>query len=190
MEKLTQKYEFALILANRIHQKQRRKINETPYFAHLLAVSALVIEDGGTENEAIAALLHDTVEDQGGIKVASLIRHKFGDEVADLVIGCTEEDVLSVPSWRARKQKYLNNLRRASPEVSRIALADKLHNAISNINEYERHSVDVWQNFVEGKEGLVWFYLSVIEAVKETEYSGFLLHRLARAVSHLQQLPG
>ena len=187
--KLTDKYESALIFANRLHQKQIRRINRTPYFAHLLSVSALVLEDGGTEEEAIAALLHDAIEDQGGKKTGDIIRDKFGNEIADIVEGCTEESILPKPSWRERKQKYIDNLRHSSPEICRVALADKLHNTISNIEEYYQHGIDIWQNFGEGKKGLVWFYSSVIEAVRDTKYSGLLMDKLARAVSQLEQLP-
>ena len=187
--KLTENYEFALIFAKRLHQKQIRKINHTPYFAHLLSVSALVLEDGGSEEEAIAALLHDAIEDQGGKKTGDLIRDKFGNKIAAIVEGCTEECSSHKLSWKERKQKYIDNLRRASPEVCRVALADKLHNTISNIEEYYQHGVGIWQNFGEGKKGLVWFYSSVIKAVKDTKYSGLLIDKLTRAVWQLEQLP-
>lgn len=187
--KLTENYESALIFANRLHQKQIRKINGTPYFAHLLSVSALVLEDGGSETEAIAALLHDAIEDQGGTETEDLIRQKFGDQITDIVVGCSEQYVLPKPAWKERKQKYVDNLRHASPEICRVALADKLHNTISNIEEYHQHNVNIWQNFAEGKEGLVWFYRSIIDAVEETQYSGFLSDKLARAILQLEKLP-
>ena len=187
--KLTKNYESALIFANRLHQEQIRKINGTPYFAHLLSVSALVLEDGGSEEEAIAALLHDAIEDRGGKKTGNIIRNKFGDEIADIVEGCTEECISPKLAWKERKQKYIDDLHRASPKVCRVALADKLHNTISNIEEYYQHGVGIWQNFGEGKKGLVWFYFSIIKAVKETKYSGLLIDKLTRAVLQLEQLP-
>lgn len=186
--KLTAKYESALIFANRLHQDQIRKINGTPYVSHLLSVSAFVLEDGGSEEEAIAALLHDAIEDQGGEKTGDLIREQFGDQVADIVEGCTEKQIHPQPSWKIKKQNYLDNLKNASPEVCRVALADKLHNAISNIEEFHQHGINIWSNFAEGEEGLIWFYDSIVKVIKETNYSGLLLDRLKRTISELKTL--
>lgn len=107
--------------ATRLHAHQTRKIGGIPYIAHLLSVAALVLEAGGDEDEAIAALLHDAVEDQGGIPTRNEIRQRFGDRVVAIVDGCTEFDTLPKPPWQERKTRYLENLRHASPAVRRVS---------------------------------------------------------------------
>src|SRR6266705_4170467 len=126
---LTARFEEALIFATRLHASQSRKGSAIPYIAHLLAVTALVLENGGNEDEAIAALLHDAIEDQGGAATREIIRHRFGDTVVTIVDGCTDAEVIPKPPWRPRKEAYIAQLRDASASVRLVSAADKLHNA-------------------------------------------------------------
>ena len=124
--KLTPRFERALAMAHRLHKRQTRKSTGIPYISHLLAVCSLVLEDGGNENEAIAALLHDAAEDQGGISTLKRIKKAFGPTVADLVAGCSDTFQTPKPPWKARKVAYLNHLAKASPSIQCIVAADKL----------------------------------------------------------------
>lgn len=108
---LSHRFEEALAFAARLHAAQTRKGTETPYIAHLLAVASLVITHGGDQDEAIAGLLHDAVEDQGGRPTLELIRARFSERVAAIIDGCTDTDVQPDPPWRERKERYLCHLR-------------------------------------------------------------------------------
>ncbi len=107
MTKLTNKFEQALIYATQLHAKQTRKVDKIPYISHLMSVSALILEAGGTEDEAIAGLLHDAVEDQGGNATREEVRQKFGETVVEIVDGCTETDITPKPPWKQRKIDYI-----------------------------------------------------------------------------------
>ena len=125
-EVLGERFTDALAYATRVHRGQTRR--GAPFVAHLLRVAGLVIEGGGSEDEAIAALLHDAAEDQGGYARLQDIRVRFGDEVAAIVDSCTDTYELPPPSWRARKERYLEHLPSASPGALRVSLADKIDN--------------------------------------------------------------
>src|SRR5438105_14356845 len=112
---LTARFEEALIFSTQLHASQSRKGSATPYIAHLLAVTSLVLENGGNEDEAIAALLHDAIEDQGGASTREEIRRRFGNTAVAIVDGCTDAEVIPKPPWRARKEAYVAQLRHASP---------------------------------------------------------------------------
>src|SRR5947209_2209991 len=127
--RLTLRFEDALVFATQLHAGQRRKGSATPYVAHLLAVAAIVLENEGNEDEAIAALLHDAIEDQGGAPTREMIRERFGNRVVEIVDGCTDAEVIPKPPWRARKEAYIAHLRGATPSVRLVSAADKLHNA-------------------------------------------------------------
>src|SRR4029078_1161990 len=135
--KLSPDFDEALAYAARLHAGQTRKGTEAPYIAHLLAVTALALEHGASEDEAIAALLHDAVEDQGGRPTLERIRRRFGDEVAAIVEGCNDTDENHKPPWRARKERDITHLRQAPSAVRLVAAADKLHNAHSVLAEYK-----------------------------------------------------
>ena len=125
----TERFCEALEYAVRLHAAQRRKGSDTPYIAHLLSVTAIVLEHGASEDEAIAALLHDAVEDQGGAPVREEIRRRFGPAVATIVDGCTDCDTTPKPPWRERKEAFLARLPSAGRSVHLVTAADKLHNA-------------------------------------------------------------
>lgn len=181
---LTVKFETALVYATRLHDKQTRKMSGVPYISHLLSVSALVLEAGGNENEAIAALLHDSVEDQGGNQTREQIRRVFGSEIVAIIDGCTECDTYPKPPWEERKQKYLENLRHATPSVRRVSLADKLHNARSLLADRQKFGDKVWTRFKGGKEKTLWFYRSLIEVYQQTG-SDWMTEEFTRVASEL-----
>ena len=135
MSKLTNRFEEALVYATQLHSHQTRKRTGTPYIAHLLSVTALVLEAGGEEDEAISALLHDAVEDQGGKKTLKEIQRRFGNKVAEIVLSCTDAYIFPKPPWQERKESYIAHLKEASPESKRVSLADKLHNARSILRD-------------------------------------------------------
>jgi (p)ppGpp synthase/HD superfamily hydrolase len=184
--RLTAKFEAALVYATRLHAHQTRKISGTPYIAHLLSVAALVLEAGGSESEAIAALLHDAVEDQGGVQTRNEICQRFGDQVVAIVDGCTESDTIPKPPWQERKTRYLENLRHASPEVRRVSLADKLHNARSLLTEWRQKGDTIWAQFSKGKEGTLWFYRNLVQVYRETG-SDFMTEELDQIVLELSR---
>jgi (p)ppGpp synthase/HD superfamily hydrolase len=185
--KLGSQFESALVYANQLHANQVRKGSNVPYISHLLSVAALVIEDGGTEEEAIAALLHDAIEDQGGAKTREEIRQKFGEKVVAIVNGCTDSEVIPKPPWKERKQRYIDNTSSATLEVRRVSLADKLHNARSILADWYRIGEAVWDKFKGGKQGTLWFYRSFIAAHQQAGYS-FLGEELERVVTKIEQV--
>jgi (p)ppGpp synthase/HD superfamily hydrolase len=180
----TAKFEEALIYATRLHSNQRRKISGIPYITHLLSVAALVLEAGGTEEEAIAGLLHDAVEDQGGKSTREEIRQLFGETVVAIVDGCTESDTYPKPPWLERKKRYLENLHHASPSVRLVSLADKLHNARSLLADLRQHGSSIWKEFKTGKEGTLWFYQQLQEVYNATG-SDVLTQEFSRVIKEL-----
>jgi (p)ppGpp synthase/HD superfamily hydrolase len=162
--RLTIQFEDALVYATQLHAGQNRKRSFVPYISHLLAVTALVLEDGGDEDEAIAALLHDAVEDQGGLATLEEIRNRYGERVAAIVVGCTDAYSIPKPPWRERKEEYIASLRQADQAVRRVSLADKVHNARSTLRDLTREGESVWARFNGGKEGTLWYYHQLIDA--------------------------
>lgn len=186
-EGATKRFEKALSLATYLHAEQTRKNSTIPYLAHLLSVASLVMEDGGDENEAIAALLHDTVEDQGGLIILEEIRTTFGENVANIVLGCTDAVAKPKHPWRARKEEYLQHLRGAPEDVLRVSLADKLHNARSILADLRYGSEDIWQRFNGGKEGTLWYYHSLAEIFQKRTDSP-MSHELLLTINEIDKI--
>jgi GTP pyrophosphokinase len=184
---LSARFEEALIYATRLHATQVRKGSGVPYVAHLLAVASIVLEHGGDEDDAIAALLHDAVEDQGGATTRQEILRRFGPAVVVLVDGCTDADVLPKPPWRARKETYIAHVRDAPAAVRRISAADKLHNARSILADYRALGEALWSRFTGGREGTLWYYRALVEAYAAAGSSP-LVEELARVVTELERL--
>lgn len=156
---LSPKFALALQFANEIHGTQQRKGAGAPYISHLMAVSASVLEYGGTETEAIAALLHDAAEDCGGRPMLDTVRVMFGDAVADIVEACTDTMEEPKPDWRPRKQAYVAHLASASPSVKLVAGCDKLHNLQTTLRDLRTgQPADYWKRFSEGAESQAWYY--------------------------------
>lgn len=184
---LTPRFDRALRLARELHANQTRKGTSIPYLAHLLAVTALVLEEGGDEDLAIAALLHDAVEDQGGVEVLQVIRREFGDRVADIVDGLTDTYESPKPPWRPRKERYIAHLLEADPDVVRVSLADKLHNARSIRADLRLQGDDLWDRFRGGKQGTLWYYHRLVEVFRQITDSP-LSDELARVVADIEAL--
>ncbi len=186
-EKPTDRFERALILAHGLHQNQVRKGTPVPYISHLMAVSSLVLEDGGTEDEAIAALLHDAVEDQGGRPTLNRIRELFGQRVAELVEGCTDAYGSPKPPWRKRKEDHLAHLAQADPGVQRIKVADMLHNVRCTLKGFRELGAALWERFSVGRDEQLWYYRSVCRVFSKEKVSANL-PELRRAVALLTRL--
>jgi (p)ppGpp synthase/HD superfamily hydrolase len=177
----------ALVYATRLHAAQTRKVSGAPYVAHLLKVCGLALEHGADEEEAIAALLHDAVEDQGGARTQEEIRRRFGDRVAQIVAGCTDTDQAPKPPWHQRKEAYLARLRHAPPSVRLVSACDKLDNVRSLIEAYRALGEPAWERFHGGRDGTLWYHRQVVEVLKEAGTNP-LVEELARAVAELEQL--
>jgi (p)ppGpp synthase/HD superfamily hydrolase len=188
---LTRRFDLALQVASGLHFEQPRKGTEIPYIAHLMSVCALVLENGGDEDQAIAALLHDAVEDQGGLATLSTIRRLFGDRVANAVESCsdsTEPDPTKKADWRGRKEKYLEHLQSASGDALLVATADKLHNARTTLSDARNRGEEVWSRFKTSKEDQLWFYGAMVEVLRNTSAPTTLVDELDRVVAELKEV--
>jgi len=170
--RLTERFNDALVFAAALHSRQTRKgPEEIPYISHLLGVASLVIEAGGDEDMAIAALLHDAVEDQGGYETLDKIREKFGERVAHIVEGCTDDFTgHNRTPWCERKTRYIKHLREDADEETRIvSLADKVHNARTILLDFIEHGDSVFHRFRGHKDGSMWYYRSLVDAFRYAE---------------------
>ena len=183
--KLGRRFEQALLFASRKHTKQQRKGTGVPYISHLLSVAGLVLEAGGDEDLAIAALLHDVVEDCGGAKMSREVRRRFGKRVAHVVDGCTDTDLDPKPPWRQRKEDYLSHLRTADADTRLVSVADKLHNVRTIATDYREHGDAVWQRFQGKRDGTLWYYRALLREFKRTKPNR-LVREFERAVSDLE----
>jgi len=185
--KLTERFDQALIFTAQLHANQVRKGTDIPYLAHLLAVSSLVLEDGGDENQAIAALLHDAAEDQGGIETLNKIRQLFGEKVAEIVDGCTDTYENPKPPWRGRKEKYIQHLQEANQDILRVSLADKIHNARSILADLRINGAVTWTMFNGGKNGTLWYYRELVKSFK-TLFTSPMVGELAAIVKEIETI--
>lgn len=164
-----ERFEEAFQFAAQQHKNQRRKSTSIPYIAHLMSVSALVLEAGGDEDLAIAGLLHDVVEDCGGEPMLEEVRQRFGGRVANIVAGCTDAYVMPKPPWRQRKEDYLTHLRTADEDTRLVSTADKLHNARAILADYMESGESVWERFQGGRSGTLWYYQAVTEELSRAK---------------------
>jgi GTP pyrophosphokinase len=184
---LGQRFEEALTHAAQLHARQIRKGSEVPYIAHLIGVASIALEYGAGEDEAIAALLHDAIEDQGGAEAREEIRNRFGETVAAIVEGCTDADVKPKPPWRQRKETYIAHIKDASPSIRLISCSDKLHNARAILKDYRIHGDSLWARFKGGKDGTLWYYRSLSDAFQAV-FPSPLSEELERVVSEIEKL--
>jgi (p)ppGpp synthase/HD superfamily hydrolase len=161
--KLGPRFLRAFHFAAEKHAGQTRKASTIPYIAHLMGVASLVLEFGGDEDMAIAALLHDVVEDCGGAPLLKEVRRKFGIRVAKIVDGCTDSDVEPKPPWRERKEAYIRHLKSADAETRLVSAADKLNNVRSILADRREVGESVWGRFTGGREGTLWYYRALLE---------------------------
>lgn len=184
---LSVRFEEALTFAHQLHGDQCRKGTTVPFISHLLAVTSIVLEHGAGEDEAIAALLHDAAEDQGGEVTLEEIRRRFGNTVAEIVEGCTDSWTEPKPPWRERKEAFIASLREASPSVCLVSAADKLHNARTILSDYRRLGESLWPRFNGGKRGTMWYYRTLVDVLGSTGPEE-LADELARVVSEIEYL--
>jgi len=161
--KLTRAFDFAA----QLHRGQFRKGGTIPYLSHLLGVASLVLENQGTEDLVIAALLHDAVEDQGGRQVLDLIRKDFGDRVAEVVERCSDTTENPKPPWKARKANHIELLRRADAGIRLVSAADKLHNLRSIRSDYRTLGEKLWTRFRGDRDDILWYYREMVGIFQE-----------------------
>jgi (p)ppGpp synthase/HD superfamily hydrolase len=184
---LSNRFVKALGYAARLHERQIRKRTERPYVGHLLGVTSIVIEYGGDEDMAIAALLHDAVEDQGGTPRLREIRRKFGKRVAHIVDGCTDSFEQPKPPWLERKRAYIERVVKETADVRLVSAADKLSNARETLHDFHVHGEEVFERFAGKKDGTLWYYSALVEAFR-TAGSNPLIEELDRVVGELESL--
>ena len=185
--RLTPVFVDAMTFSAQLHLAQMRKGSGVPYLAHVLGVCSIVLEYGGTEDEAIAALLHDAVEDQGGRPVLERIRQRFGDRVAGVVEECTDAETFPKPPWKERKLKYVAHLREASASAKLVSAADKLHNARAIVMDHRALGEGVWARFNADRTDIRWYYRAVTEALR-AGFDNAIVGELDRVVSELERL--
>ena len=184
------RFEEALVYAARLHATQVRKGSQIPYVSHLLGVASIVMEYGGNEDEAIAALLHDAIEDQGGDATRQEIRCRFGERIAAIVEGCTDADTVPKPPWKQRKSNYIAHLPKASPSVLLVSAADKLSNARAILADYRTLGEELWKRFTGRKDGTLWYYRELVKVYRATKTPVQLADELDRVVTEIERLSG
>lgn len=184
---LTKRFEEALAFAAAAHNQQRRKGTGIPYVSHLLGVASIALELGADEDQAIAALLHDAVEDQGGLTMLAEIRARFGERVADIVYDCTDAEEEPKPPWRERKVAYIHSLATKPSTSLLVSLADKTHNARAIVDDLTVVGAELWVRFTGGREGTLWYYTELAQAF-ESHLPGHGADRLTLIVSRMHEL--
>jgi len=192
---LTDRFDRALLYATHVHGGQVRKETTIPYVAHLLAVSGTVLEYGGDEDQAIAGLLHDAAEDQGGKPRLNDIRNRFGERVADIVQSCSDsmaDTAAGQPKedWHVRKERYIRHLHTIDSDRLLVSLSDKVHNARSILRDLRKEEIGelVWQRFSQPRERTIWYYEELAKTFKEV-LPGQLADELEEIVEVLKR-PG
>lgn len=185
--KLTPRFEKALLFATRKHAGQIRKGTPAPYISHLMGVAGLVLEAGGDEDMAIAALLHDVVEDCGGRKMLAEVRKKFGKRVAHIVDGCTDTYLDPKPPWRQRKEDYIRHLRTADSDTRLVSAADKLHNSRHILADYYQDGEAIWDRFNGRREGTLWYYRALLKEFRRQKPDR-IVNELERVITELERV--
>ncbi len=190
---LTDEFKTAFDYAFKVHGDQTRKGNDIPYISHLMATAAIVIENGEHEYEAIAALLHDAVEDGGGLVRLNEISEMFGDEVTNIVLKCSDTTEKEKEPWKERKVRYLEHLsKNDDASVLLVSLADKLHNSRCILSDYKREGEYFWKRFNAKKEDILWYYMGLLKEYKKFGNSpyGHLLEEYGAIVNDIEILCG
>lgn len=192
---LTNRFTDAFAYAHDAHLGKTRKDTKIPYIAHLMGVTSLVLQYGGTEDEAIGALLHDAAEDAGGYDRLADIEARFGPHVAAIVHGCSDSFETPKKAWLERKRAYIEHVARVSPSAILVSVSDKIHNVGSIIADYRTEGDRLWSRFNPdaGKTGTVWYYRSLVTAYRATSASAPhtpAVEELDRLVSQLEAMTG
>jgi (p)ppGpp synthase/HD superfamily hydrolase len=187
---ISEKFQEALIYATRVHGNQIRKKTGIPFIAHILGVTAIAMEYGANETEAIGAILHDTVEDCGGMKRLQDIREKFGEDVAGIVDGCTDTYEAPKPPWLERKRAYIEHLKQLKQSDSStrlVSASDKLHNTRAILAELRRHGLGVFERFSGKMDGTLWYYRTLVTTFRRHGDHADLIDELDRVVSEIEK---
>jgi (p)ppGpp synthase/HD superfamily hydrolase len=185
---LGERFEKALAYAVGLHRTQFRKGSGVPYVAHLLGTAAVVLHFGGDEDQAIAALLHDAAEDQGGRATLERIRALFGDRVAMIVDGCTDTYEQPKPQWRPRKEAYIASIAKKSADVRLVSAADKVDNARSIVTDLRTIGPALWDRFKGGRQS-VWYYRELVNAFRAAG-DGPIVAELDAVVTEIERMAG
>ncbi len=186
---LTTRFDDAFRYAHELHAGQTRKGTASPYVGHLMGVASIVLDDGGTEDEAIGALLHDAVEDQGGRARLEEIRRRFGDAVARIVEDCTDSWETPKKPWAERKRQYVEHARHLGASSLRVSAADKVHNAYAILRDLRNSGEAVWSRFNAAPDDVLSYYESLVRAFREAG-GGRLVDELDRIVRGIQREMG
>jgi (p)ppGpp synthase/HD superfamily hydrolase len=189
MTTLTERFDEAFRYAHEVHSAQTRKGSGSPYVSHLMGVASIVLDDGGNEDEAIAALLHDAAEDAGGRRRLDDIRARFGDVVAQIVEDCTDSWSEPKEPWIDRKQAYIQRARRLPQPSLRVSAADKVHNAYAILRDLRNSGERVWSRFQATPDDVLAYYESLVRAYREAG-GGLLVDELDRIVRGIQREMG
>ena len=189
MPTLTSRFDDAFRYAHQVHASQTRKGSSTPYIGHLIGVASIVLDDGGDEDEAIGALLHDAAEDQGGRPRLDDIRSRFGDAVARIVEDCTDSWDMPKRPWTERKQAYIQHARALPPPSLRVSAADKVHNTYGILRDLRNTGERVWESFSAPPDDVISYYESLVRAYRESG-GGHLVDELDRIVRGIQREMG
>ena len=189
MTTLSSRFDRAFAYAHEVHAAQTRKGSGAPYLGHLMGVSSIVLDDGGTEDEAIGGLLHDAAEDHGGRTRLEDIRSHFGDAVARIVEDCTDAWDTPKPAWLARKQAYVEHARALPPSSLRVSAADKVHNTYAILRDLRNIGEAAWARFDAPADDVIAYYESLVRAYREAG-GGRLVDELERIVRGIQREMG
>ena len=189
MGDLSSRTDEAFAYARAVHQNQTRKGTEAPYIGHLMGVASIVLDDGGSEDEAIAGLLHDAAEDHGGRERLEDIRRRFGDAVANIVEDCTDSWETPKPPWAERKRAYIEHARRLPASSLRVSAADKVHNSYAILRDLRNIGEKVWDRFNAPADDVVAYYEGLVRAYREAG-GGRLVDELDRIVRGIRREMG
>jgi GTP pyrophosphokinase len=188
---LTERFDRALLYAHELHRAEERKGGRhVPYISHLMGVCALALEAGGDEDQAIAALLHDAAENQGGLPTLEEIRRRFGDRVATIVDACTDTYEDPKPDWRLRKEAYIARLSGEPADALLVSLADKVHNSRTILLDVRTSGVAYLDGFAGGREGTLWYYRALVETFRVVGLESALVDELDRVTTELERMAG
>lgn len=186
---LGERFEAAVGYAMSAHRNQVRKGGDTPYLSHLLGVTSIVLDDGGDEDDAIAALLHDVAEDHGGRERLDDVRSRFGDKVARIVEACTDSWTTPKEPWIDRKTRYVEHARHLAVDELRVSAADKVHNAWSMLRDLRSVGDRTWNRFNARPDDVMWYYQSLVRSFRDAGGSP-LVEELARIVRGIEREMG
>lgn len=189
MRQIGTRLDEAFAYAHEVHSAQTRKGGAVPYISHLMGVASIVLDDGGTEDEAIAALLHDAPEDQGGRARLEEIRGRFGDGVARIVEDCTDSWSTPKEPWLERKRRYIEHARTLAPSSLRVSAADKVHNAYAILRDLRNTGEQVWSRFSASADDILAYYQSLVRAYRDAGGSR-LVDELERVVRGIEREMG